>query len=434
MTISRLRYIAWIAGLLIALAATGVRAESLPTVHPEEVGLSSQRLARLDRVMQRHADENELAGVVMLIARHGKIAHFSAIGKMDLESGEEMRRDSIFRLYSMTKPITSVALLMLYEEGYFQLTDPIENYLPALKDAKVFNGLDKADEMILVDPTRKVSIQDMFRHTAGLTYGFFSDTPVDKAYREAGIGLNPLKLKDLVDKIGSVPLLYQPGTQWVYSYSHDVQAYLVECLSGMSFDVYLREKIFKPLGMEDTAFGLAQEKLDRFTTYYQSIEQKDQAVSFDPLVPGLQPIDKPKTSEYLRGADFPGGGSGLVSTAADYFRFSQMLLNGGVYNGVRLLSPKTVALMTMDHVPAEADRAQLPPGYGFGLGVAVLKDPVAQGNIGSIGQYGWFGIATTRVLIDPSEDMIMILLTQYAPMNFSLTSQFETLVYQAIIE
>jgi CubicO group peptidase (beta-lactamase class C family) len=404
--------------------------EQLNTVKPENVGLSSERLARLDGVMQQYVDENKLAGVITLVARHGKIAHLSTIGKMDIENNKAMSEDTLFRLYSMTKLITSVALLTLYEEGLFQLTDTVESYIPAFKDLKVFDRIDDSGNMVFVDQKRKMSILDLFRHTSGLGYGG-GDTAVDKAYKEAGIsGL--LTLKELVAKLGTVPLLYQPGERWVYSYAHDVQAYLVERFSGMPYEKFIQERIFKPLGMSDTSFGLPEEKLDRLSRLYAHVDHKNEQIAFD-LKQGLAPL-KSREDEYLKRAGYPAGGTGLVSTAGDYFRFSQMLLNGGKYNGKQILSPKTVELMATNHIPERLWASQPFGGGGYGLGVSVLPDLATAANLGSVGQFGWGGAATTYVIIDPVEDMVSILMIQYWPLYAPIYGQFQTLVYQSIID
>lgn len=429
----------WVAGMLAALLAISVRASELPRAAPEEVGLSGERLARLDRHFQDYVDEHRLAGVVTLIARHGKIAHLSAIGKSSVEGRAPMQADSIFRIYSMTKPITSAALLMLFEEGGFALTDPVDAYIPEFRDVKVFDSFDASGKMMLVDPVRKPTIQDVFRHTAGLSYGF-SNTPIDEAYKNAGIrsekdlgGYPPLPLREWVPLLAKAPLQYQPGTRWQYSYAHDVQAYLVERFSGKLFAEFLRARLFEPLGMNDTSFGLPREKLDRLTTMYAPKDFKGEIVSFLPIPEGIAPIDKPESSEYLAGGAHPAGGSGLVSTAEDYFRFAQMLLNGGEFNGARVLGRKTVELMTKNHVPAGLD-AGLSPGGGYGLGVSVLTDVAAHANLASEGQFGWGGAATTTVIIDPAEAMVSILMVQYRPGNVPLWREFQTLAYQSIAD
>jgi CubicO group peptidase (beta-lactamase class C family) len=417
---------------LVALSLTTVAyAEGLPTALPEEVGLSAQRLKHLDQRMQGYIDKEQLAGGVTLVARHGKIAHFKAYGKMSLDTGQPMQKDALFRLYSMTKPITSTALLRLFEQGLIQLNYPVEMYIPAFKDIKVFDGLDADGKMKLVDQKRKVTILDMFRHTSGLTYGVFSNTPVDIAYRKANLSYFKEPLESFIEKLAKMPLLYQPGTVWHYSYSHDVLAYLVERLSGMPYDKYLQKVIFEPLGMNDTSFGVAEDKLPRYTTCYgpPGKDSKDGKI---------RAIETPDKSQYLLGAKFQAGGAGLVSTAEDYFRFGQMLLNKGEYNGNRILGKKTVELLRSNHLPPELLPMKLGkmtmPGRGFGFGVSVVIDAVATANLASVGQYGWSGIATTIFYIDPVEDMVSILMAQFLPSKFALFNQFQTLVYQSITE
>ena len=392
---------------------------------PESVGLSSERLARLDRSIQQDIDQKKLAGVVVLVARHGSVVHHKAFGMADIESGKKMRTDHLVRMYSMTKPVTSAALLMLYEEGKFQLTDPLEKYIPAFRGVKVYAGLDENGRMKYEEPKRKITIQDVFRHTAGFGYGGSDDSPVNKAYREAGIDFATMNsLKELVDKLATVPLLYHPGEQWVYSVAHDVQAYLVEYFSGMPFDKFVQSKIFQPLGMKDAVFGIPKEYVGRYTTCYGPSENG-----------GLKATDKPESSSYARYTDHPFGGLSLSSTAMDYYLFSQMLLNKGVLGDKRLLGKKTVELMTSNHLPPEIpDLGSMGPGTAYGLGVSVLLDPAQAGNLGSRGQFGWGGAATTHVVIDPVEDMVSIYLTQYMPGDMDFNNRFKTLVYQSVIE
>jgi CubicO group peptidase (beta-lactamase class C family) len=396
---------------------------------PESVGLSSERLAQLDRAMQQDIDQKKLAGIVVLVARHGSVVHHKAFGMADIEAGKKMRTDNLVRMYSMTKPVTSVALLTLYEEGKFQLTDPLEKYIPAFRGVKVYAGLDKNGRMIYEEPQRKITVQDVFRHTAGFIYGAQGDpstlSPVEKAYVDAGIDFTTMNsLKELVDKLATVPLLYHPGEQWVYSVAHDVQAYLVEYFSGMPFDRYVQEKIFKPLGMRDAVFGVPKEYVGRYTTCYGPDGKG-----------GLKAIDKPESSNYARYTEHPFGGLSLSCTAMDYYLFSQMLLNKGKLNDARILGKKTVELMTSNHLsPAIPDLGPMGPGTGYGLGVSVLLDPAQSGNLSSKGQFGWGGAATTHVVIDPVEDMVCIYLTQLMPGNMDFNNRFKTLVYQAIVD
>lgn len=414
----------WLATIFLLLPA-GLQAQGLkPTVSPESVGLSSERLSRLSRAMQNAVDQKRTGGIVVLVARHGSIAYHQAFGMADIESGKKMQTDHLFRLFSMTKPITSVALLMLYEEGKFQLTDPLEKYIPGFKNTKVFVRLDEKGAMVLEEPKRKITIQDVFRHTAGFSYGGTDDSPMSKAYRDAGIDFGKMNsLKELVDKLAALPLLYQPGEKWVYSVAHDVQAYLVEYFSGMPFDKYVQTKIIRPLGMKDAVFGIPKEYVSRYTTNYGPAKGG-----------GLQPIDKPETSSYARYTEHPFGGLSLSSTAMDYYLFSQMLLNGGKLGNARLLGKKTVELMTSNNLPASLPDIGMFGGTAYGLGVSVLLNPAASGNLGSEGQFGWGGAATTHVVIDPKEDMVSLYFTQIMPGDFDLINQFKTLVYQAIVK
>ncbi len=401
-------------------------AQDYKTVAPESVGLSSERLSRLGKAMQDDIDQKRTAGIVVLVARRGMIAYHEAFGMAEIESGKKMRTDHLFRLYSMTKPVTSAALLMLYEEGKFQLTDPLEKYIPAFRGVKVFSRLDENGSMIFEEPKRKITIQDVFRHTAGFGYGGSDDSPVNKAYREAGIDFSKMdSLKDLVDKLATVPLLYHPGERWVYSVAHDVQAYLVEYFSGMRFDRYVQKNIFEPLGMKDAVFGIPKNYISRYTTCYGPAEGGG----------GLRPIDKPESSNYARYTDHPFGGLSLSSTAMDYFLFAQMLLNYGKLNDTRLLGKKTVELMASNHLPPPIPGlGAMFGGTGYGLGVSVLLNPALSGNLGSPGQFGWGGAATTHVIIDPKEDLVALYFTQYMPSDMNFVNRFRTLAYQAIVD
>ena len=422
MTGTRIKSVLLLSVLLIGTLAISVTAKDPKAVAPETLGFSSERLACIDKAMQEDIDQKKTGGIVVLVARHGTIAYHKAFGMADIESGKKMQTDSLFRLYSMTKPVTSVALLSLYEEGKFQMNDPLEKYIPAFKDVKVFVRTDDKGAMVLEEPKRKITIQDVFRHTAGFSYGS-GDTPVDKAYQQAGIDFFKMNsLKELVDKLAKMPLLYQPGERWVYSVAHDVQAYLVEHFSGMPFDKYVQEKILQPLAMKDAVFGVPKEYVARYTTCYGPKKEG-----------GIQPVDKPESSNYARFQDHPFGGLSLSSTTTDYYRFAQMLLNRGKLGKAQILGKKTVELMTMNNLPPQVPDNGT-PGTGYGLGVSVLMNQAHSGNIGSIGQFGWGGAATTWVIIDPKEDMVSLYFTQYMPMEFAVVNRFQTLVYQAIID
>jgi CubicO group peptidase (beta-lactamase class C family) len=406
-----------LAVLVIVAGVTGIRSKELPVSRPEDAGLSSERLARMDKAIHEYVDAGRTPGVVTLIARHGKVVHVDAYGKADLATGRATRPDDIFRMYSMTKPITSTALLMLFEEGKFQLTDPLSKYFPAFADAKVYAGRTPQGGMLLDSAKRQITVQDIFRHTAGFSYGF-GDSPVDKMYGDANVFATDLT--GLVEKVGKMPLLYQPGDRWVYSVAHDVQAALVEKLSGQKFDEFVRQRIFKPLEMNDSMFKIPADKKSRVPALYTLRDGK--------LVVDKNPIG---------GADYGEqvfGGYSISTTIGDYALFAQMLLNKGQLNGVRLLSPKTVELMATNHLSATAlANGGVGPGTGYGLGVSVLMSPAEKGNIGSVGEFGWSGAASTHVLIDPKEDLVAIYCTQLLGGDFAIRSNFATMLYQSIV-
>lgn len=437
------------AALLALLLAGSAGAAQLPTTRPADVGLSAERLARLDAAMQAEVDAGRKAGVVVLIARRGRVAHLKGFGMADREANVPMRDDSLFRLYSMTKPITSVALLMLYEEGKFQLSDPLEKYIPAFKGVQVLAGMD-GDRMLLTPARRPPTIHDVFRHTAGFSYGFNPQTPIDRAYAEGGVdfGTSP-SLKQLVTvDLPKVPLLYQPGERWVYSVAHDVQAYLVEHFSGMPFDEFCRERIFEPLGMSNATFGVPKSVVSRYTANYAPREQGNPASGLVQVETregnppsGGGPSSTPLPPGYARYTDIPFGGLSMSSTAMDYALFGQMLVNGGELNGTRLLGTKTVELMTSNNLPPNIPAISLGvPGLGdtgstgYGLGVSVTLDPALAGNLGSKGTFGWAGAASTWAILDPEEELVLILMSQYMVADFDFAARFQTLAYQAIVD
>jgi CubicO group peptidase (beta-lactamase class C family) len=403
----------------------------------EQVGLSGERLARIDAHLTRHyIDPGKIAGALTLVARRGEIAHLSPLGLMDRERGVPMADDTIFRIYSMSKPITSVALMMLYEHGHFQLDDPVHRWIPEWRDLRVFAGGDHS--RFITEPCRRaMTVRDLLTHTSGLTYGFMERTPVDEAYRNVGIGSLGKRfagdLAAMVQALATVPLEFSPGSAWNYSVSTDVIGHLVERISGERFDEYLRRHIFDPLGMVDTAFFVPEEKLPRFAACYRRGPGKK-----------LLLMDDPQTSEYRHAPRMLGGGGGLVSTAADYLRFCRMLLGGGALDGVRLLGRKTIESMTRNHLPGGQDLTQAAVGMfsestmsgtGFGLGFAVTLDPVASGGIGSVGEYSWGGAASTIFWIDPREELIVIFLTQLFPSRtFNFRGQLKSLVDPALLD
>ena len=402
--------------LAIGLQAPPALANDRPTASAEEVGLSPAQLERLDAKMHSYVDSGKTGGVVTLIARHGKIAHFDAYGWADRETQQPMKRDTVVRMFSMTKPVTSVALLMLYEEGKFQLTDPLEKYIPEFANVMVFTGRDANGKAILVKPKRKITIQDVFRHTAGFSYGDFGDAELNKAFSDAG--MRQKSQEDFAKSMASYPLIYQPGEKWFYSFSHDMQAYLVEYFSGMSFAEFCRTRIFEPLDMPDTFFGQPVERPGNYATLYRKDENGD-------VIP-VPWDDQPRYGSTIL------GGSGLSSNARDYLQFAQMLLNRGELDGVRLLNPRTVDFMATDHLPKGVQAGDF-KGRGYGLGVEVVTDPAQYGYPLSVGQFGWSGAAATHFYVDPEKDVVAILVTQLRG-GIDLLFDFSTLSELAVMD
>jgi CubicO group peptidase (beta-lactamase class C family) len=395
-------------------------------VVPETVGLSSARLARLEAHMQRYVDEGKLAGLITLLARRGQVAHLVKYGSMDIEAGKAMQLDTLFRIYSMSKPIASVAAMMLYEEGHVLLTDPVSRFIPAFKEAQVYVGEDEEGvELAPVEP--EIAIWHLLTHTSGLVYPMPEGSPVErmlwKADQESGKGHFDWPLEELCALLASLPLAHQPGSAWTYGFSTDVLGRVVEIVSGQPFDAFLEERVFQPLGMVDTSFYVPESKLERFAANYGPAEEG-----------GLKLIDAPATSVFAKPVAFLSGGGGLISTTGDYWRFCQMLLNGGELEGTRLLSPKTVALMRVNHLPAGLAPFAA-PSNGFGLGFDVTLDVGQTHNLGSVGDYGWGGAASTTFRIDPQEEMVRIMMTQFMPNgHFPLAPEFAALSYQAIVD
>lgn len=406
-----------------------------PVVAPESVGLSSARLGYIRAAMNQHIADKKMAGGMGLIARRGKIAYQETWGMADVENGKPMQFDTIHRIYSMTKPITSVAVMMLYEEGKFQLNDPVAKYLPEF--AKMQVAIEEKDPqtgqlvMKTTPAKRPITVRDLLRHTAGLTYGVFGDTLVDREYRKASI-LGNANLAEFVTKLAAIPLQYEPGTRWHYSVSVDVLGRLVEVLSGKSFDQFLQERIFTPLEMRDTGFVVPADKLSRFAKLYTPT--KEGPIKVSPVCSSREdciakfPNAVPSLTQQM---GMLSGGGGLTSTAYDYLRFSQMLLNQGVYDGKRLLSRKTIQLMSSDNLGTIPGMG---PGQGFGLGFAVSKAPGEAGMLGSPGEFNWGGAAGTKFWIDPQEEMIGIFMIQLLPNTPDYGVEFRVLAYQAIAD
>ena len=417
-----------LAGALFSLATLSFTPHAALAQHPlvqgaaETAGMSSARLAVMDARIQAEIDKGAVAGVVVAVARHGTIVHNKAYGMADIEAGTAMRTDHLFRLYSMTKTVASVALLTLYEEGRFQLDDPLEKYIPSFKDLKVYAGKDSNGNMLLEDMKRKPTVLDAFRHTLGLAGGV-GQHPIDIVYREHGLSMGALEsLSEEMQKLGEVPLRYQPGEQWVYGLGHDVQAYLVEYFSGMPYAEYLQQKIFDPLNMKDTMFGVPPKLADRFAKVY--------GVNTDG---GLQAQER---EAYARYTDHAFATLSLSGSTGDYLRFAQMLLNKGELDGVRILGKKTVELMSRNWLPANiaSISANGPHASGWGLGVSVVIDELAYGHLGSEGAYGWSGAASTFFTVDPKEDMTYVIMAQKMPTDGNVRNTIENLIYQAVVE
>jgi CubicO group peptidase (beta-lactamase class C family) len=407
---------------------------------PEAVEFSSRRLARIKPVMQAYVDRRGFSGFSTMLARRGKIIHFEQVGWQDRETQTPMAADTIFRLYSMTKPIVCTAFMTLYEEARFQLFDPVAKFIPAFARLCVLAG-NKEVGYQAVELHRPVTILDLLTHTSGLTYNFLEDSPVSSMYLESQLGKADQTLEHMIDGLLQLPLAFQPGTRWQYSLGIDVIARLIEIISGQKLQEFLRERLFAPLGMMDTGFSVPTEKLKRLATLYGLPDIATSTLSSiaKAYEQGYnQRIDVETTHPATNTTSFARGGYGLFSTTGDYMRFAQMLLNRGQLEGVRILAPKIVDLMRMNHLP----KSLLPweiggvpsTGYGFGLGSRVLLNVAESAMPGSVGEFGWGGAAKTHYWIDPQEELIGILMTQYM-VGFDVPEKdFQVLVYQALME
>ncbi len=405
-----------------------------PTAGDSTVGgLSLSRLSRIEGWLQRYLDEGRITGGLTVVARRGEVAWFRAAGLMDRERDLPVTDDTVFRIYSMTKPITSVALLMLYEDGLFQLDRPVHRYIPQWESLRVYRSGQYPD-IETEKPERPMTIADLLSHQAGLSYGGPEGSAVDRAYTETGVRVGrDGTLQQMVDKLAELPLEYSPGTAWKYSVATDVVGYLVEQISGMPLDRFFAERIFEPLGMSDTGFDVSDAQAPRFAANYQRTPERT-----------LDLIDDPETSPYRKPATFFSGGGGLVSTAGDYLRFCQMLANGGELDGARLLGPKTIQLMAMNHLPGGQDLTERAiggfsettnAGTGFGLGFAVHIDQAGSKVVGSVGSYYWGGAASTIFWIDPAEELVVIFMTQLMPSGaYDFRRQLHSLVYSSIVD
>ena len=403
-------------------------------VDPIKAGFSQAKLARIDRhLIENYIAPGKIAGCQVMVARRGTAAYFKSFGDMDRERARPVQEDTIFRIYSMTKPITSIALMTLYEEGRFQLNDPVHRFLPAWRDHEVWVRGEGAD-MVTRPPASPMTMRHVLSHTSGLTYGALLDAdphPVNGVYQELGVRRSDGEtMTSFAEKLSRVPLRFDPGTRWLYSLATDVCGCLVEVISGQKFEDFLQQRIFEPLGMTDTAFWVPESKINRFAANYQRAADKS-----------LQLIDDPLTSSYLTAPSFPSGGGGLVSTTTDYAKFCDMLRLRGSANGEEIIGSRTLALMIKNHILNSADLRQTAigsfsetayEGVGFGLGFATTLDEISSGTIGA-GDYYWGGAASTIFWVDPVEDLYAVFMTQLMPSaTFNFRGQLKNIIYGAI--
>lgn len=400
-------------------------------VKPETVGFSSERLERLHALIQDEIDRKQLAGAVTILARHGKVVEYRTYGVRDMGTGVAMTKDTIFRDYSMTKPVTGVAIMILYEEGKWLPNDPIAKYIPEFAHLKVFNGVDADGKMILVDPEHAPTMRELMSHSAGFSYGN-GKTPVDAMYQD----LKPMQsanLQETIDKLAKIPLNYQPGKGWMYSVSMDIEGYLVEKLSGQSLPDFMRDHIFTPIGMKDAGFFVPEDKRSRFATNYKDDGHGQLSVT----AAGSPPND------YAKQPTMPSGGGGLVSTPEDYYRFAQMLAHGGELDGKRVLASATVKLMTSNHLPDELLTGKfgigqhiMRPGFGYGYNCAVVFDPLAANLPDGKGTFFWDGAAGTWFWVDPTNDIVFVGMIQRmtSPDNHNLLYRSHAVVDQALVD
>ncbi|MXY50999.1 MAG: beta-lactamase family protein [Gammaproteobacteria bacterium] len=415
--------------MLLALAfSVSATAADLREAPADEVGMSAERLDRITAMAQGYVDEGKLAGVITLVARDGAIVHYEAVGNRGVNDDRPLEKDALFRIFSMTKPITAVAAMILYEEGKFQLSDPVSKFVPEFENLTVLG-----DDGVIRPAENEMTMQQLLSHTTGLSYGFNPADAVDQRYQAAELWSSK-DLDELTEKIAAMPLKFEPGAQWHYSVAVDITGVVVERISGQTFDVFLKERIFDPLGMEDTFFNVPEDKRDRFLPNHTWDAENETLVQTG--------SDEDVFVGYTNTTLFSGGG-GLVSTTMDYLRFCEMLRRGGELDGVRILGPKTVAYMATDHLPGAINAggagerpadALLGNGFGFGLGFGIVTDPVAARVMGSAGEYNWGGAAGTVFWIDPVEDLIVIGMIQLMGSPWPLRAEMKTLTYQSLTD
>lgn len=405
----------------VAAKSSEKRVRDLAPATAESVGMSTERLRRLDAAMKRLVDDKQVAGLVTLVERHGKVVHYNAVGQLDNRKADGMQKDSIFRIYSMSKPVTGVAMMMLYEEGKWQLDDPVSRYIPEFSKLKVYVGKNDDGSLKLEDARRSMTMRELMTHTAGLGYVLSANNPVDKMIIDGNILNANAPLQAMIDGLSKTPLLAQPGTRWSYSIAVDVQGYLIEKFSGQSFADFARTRIFEPLGMKDTGFYVPKEKLSRLAQVHRGSGAN---LAIDP--------NRPDPAVIPLGAS---GGGGLFSTAMDYARFCDMLLQGGQFNGVRLLAPRTVEMMRTNHVNPEPLKT-MAPGTGWGMDFQVVMDAAAAGDSVPTGTFSWWGIAGTWFWIDPVHDLAVVGMVQHQniPTTRAIHALSRSLVNQAVME
>ena len=413
-----------------AQTANRRKAPEATTVSPESVGFSSERLENLHRIIQGEIEDKQLAGAITILARHGKIVDYRVYGESDIDSHRPMAKDTIFRDYSMSKPVTGVAMMILFEQGKWLPNDPIAKYIPEFKNLKVFNGVDKEGKPILIEPDHAPTMRELMSHSAGFSYGS-GNTVVDAMYKEAKL-FESGSLEEMIGKLAKIPLNYQPGKGWTYSLSMDIEGYLVEKLSGQKLPDFMRDHIFTPLGMKDTGFFVPEEKRSRFATDYRL--EGGKLVSTNAMA---------LANNYTAQPALPSGGGGLVSTAEDYYRFAQMLGNGGELEGKRVLSPASVRLMGSNHLPGNLLTGEfgigmhvMRPGFGYGYNCAVVYDPAEANLPVGKGTVFWDGAAGTWFWVDPANDIVFMGMIQrlIAPDNHPLLYRSHAAVYGALVD
>ena len=420
---------------LLTCLSFGVVAKEIPTAKPEREGMSSERLERVTELAERYIEQGRVPGMMIMINRGGRVVYQHTTGNRGIEDSAPLKEDDLYRIYSMTKPITAVAAMQLYENGAFLLNDPVSKYIPELKDVKVLVDGE------LVDPARPMTVHHILTHTAGFSYGFDPRDPIDEQYREANLW-GAENLDDFAVKLSKLPLKYHPGEQWHYSVAVDVTGLLVERIAGIPFDQYLQEKLFDPLDMHDTFFEIPEDKIDRFLPNHTFDRETGKPKPMGRQTDLLGVMDDDAAMRNYRKVRLYSGGGGLVSTTRDYMRFAEMLRGGGKLGDARILSPKTLKFMTRNHLPATTTAAgtgEAPSrtsfgGLGFGLGFGIIEDPVASNSIASKGSFMWGGAAATIFWVDPVEDITVIGMMQLMSSPWPFREELRTATNQAIIE